>query len=299
MSQPYESPRVDAAESVTPLGRPDVTDTFAATADSGGSDPDAEIQGKAAAAKEQAAGVAADAKDQAASVAADAREQGAGVAEQAKEQVADVGAEAKAGGEHVADVAKEEARQVAAHAGEQVKTVMANARTELNQQVNEQQNRLVEMLKGLGDELNAMATGQPAPASSQGLAADLATQGANRVEGIANFLAQRDPSDVVAELTRYARRRPGMFLMLAGVTGVVAGRMTRSLRDDSTQPQQPSPAASGAGTHRLVADYSMSDTATMPTGYGAAVPPPVTEADVHGQGLNAGERLSREQGLTP
>ncbi len=264
MSQPYESPRVDAAEPVTPLGTPDVTDTFAATADSGGTEPDIETQGKAAAAREQAAGVAADAKDQAASVAADAREQAAGVAEQAKEQVADVGAEATAGGEHVADVAKQEARQVAAHAGEQVKTVMANARTELNQQVNEQQSRLVEMLKGLGDELNAMATGQPAPASSQGLAADLATQGANRVEGIANFLAQRDPSDVVAELTR-----------------------------------QPSPAASGAGTHRLVADYSMSDTATMPTGYGAAVPPPVTEADVHGQGLNAGERLSREQGLIP
>lgn len=284
MSQPYQSLGDDGAESVTPLGTtPDVTDTYAAP-DAGAHTSQTPGQGKTATAKEEAASVAADAKEQAAWVAADARDRAAGVAGEAKAQAAGVAADAKAGGQQVADVAKQEARQVASQAGEQARTVLDNAKTELTHQVNTQQNRLAQIVKGLGDELGAIATGQPAPASSQGFMADLAAQGADRIDGVAKFLAEKDSNEVLEELTRYARRRPGMFLMLAGLTGLVAGRVTRSLRDESAQPTQAVPAQApygDGGTYRSVADYSMSDTATMPTGYGAAVPPPVTEAEVH------------------
>lgn len=296
MSQPYQSSGTDSTSPVTPLGTPpDVTETFAAP-DAGAHVPESDDRGKATAAKDEATNVAADAKEQASWVAADAREQAAGVAGEAKAQAAGVAADAKVGGQQVADVVKDEARQVASQAGEQARTVLANAKTELTHQVNTQQNRLAEIVRGLGDELGAIATGQPVPASSQGFMSDLAAQGADRIEGVAKFLADKDSNEVMQELTRYARRRPGMFLMLAGLTGLVAGRVTRGLRDEAqgTQAGVASAAPYGdGGTYRPVADYSMSDTATMPTGYGAAVPPPVTEADVH-----ATQPGVREQGRT-
>ena len=38
------------------------------------------------------------------------------------------------------------------------------------------------------------------------------------------------------ELADFARRRPGVFLLGAGLLGVVAGRLTRGLRADSGRP---------------------------------------------------------------
>ncbi len=297
MSQPYEAPRTGDAVPGTPLGAPDLTatapaaeevlltpdaagrgepiDTPSATfAQNSGDDGD----GKATAAKEQAAGVAQDAKQQAAGVAADAKEQAAGVA-----------ADARAGGQQVADATREEVRQVAAQVSDQARTVFANARTEFTHQVNTQQNRLAEVIRGLGDELGALASGQPAPANSQGYVAELAGQAAGRLDGAASYLTDRQPNQVLDELTRFARRRPGTFLLLAGLTGLVAGRVTRGLADDARRHELPArasttpPVGYGDGTSHPIADYSMSDTAAMPTGYGAAVPPPVTEPDVHRQ----------------
>jgi uncharacterized protein YjbJ (UPF0337 family) len=222
MSTPYESTRLDQGDGVPPLGSAQGVD---ATATVVVVQPPGQPVGVGA---EDASSHPSDVKDQAKQAVAD-------VAGDIKDQAAGVVSEAKAGGQQVTDVAKDEVRQVAEQAGQQAKAVMANARTELTYQVNTQQNRLAEVLRGLGEELGAMASGAPAPEGATGMVSDVAAQGAQRVQELAGFLADKDPQDVVDELTRFARRRPAAFLLAAGLTGLVAGRVTRSLRDERDQ----------------------------------------------------------------
>jgi len=160
------------------------------------------------------------AKDQAAGVAADAKEGGRQVAETAKDEAA-----------YVAETAKQEARQVAETASAHARGLFGEARAELTDQVGTQQSRLAEGLRAFGSDLSGMARGE-APAQD-GLALDLARMASSRIDDAAHWLEHREPADVLVEVKRYARRKPGTFLAVAALTGLVAGRLTRSLADDA------------------------------------------------------------------
>jgi hypothetical protein len=60
---------------------------------------------------------------------------------------------------------------------------------------------------------------------------------------MADWLEQREPGDLLDEVRRFARRRPGAFVLGALVAGVVAGRMTRGIvaarSDESDGDQSP------------------------------------------------------------
>jgi hypothetical protein len=121
--------------------------------------------------------------------------------------------------------------------------------------VSVQQQRAAQQLHSVADELHAMA----ANGGQSGLATEVARQAADRVRGAASWLEQREPSDLLEEVRRFARRRPGTFLIGAAVAGVAAGRLTRGLAARSNQDQ-----GTGRGT-----------TGGMPaagTGYSAASP---------------------------
>jgi hypothetical protein len=112
-----------------------------------------------------------------------------------------------------------------------------------------------------------------------GTASELARQGATKAHDVASWLEGREPGDVVEELKRFARQRPGTFLALAAVAGLVAGRLTRGVKDaasgDDSSSSAPKldPAVSLNGD----ATYNPSASATpMPTLDSGDLPHPFT-----------------------
>jgi hypothetical protein len=126
----------------------------------------------------------------------------------------------------VAGTAKEQAGEVMHEARDQARTLLDRTRREVGDQASSQQQRAAESLRSLSTGLRSMANGQqPEP----GMATDLAQQAADRAGQLASWLQDREPGDLLDEVSRFARRRPGVFLALAAGAGVIAGRLTRSM----------------------------------------------------------------------
>jgi hypothetical protein len=143
-----------------------------------------------------------------------------------KDQASDLANSGVQAGKHVGDVAREQASGVAAEAGRQGRNLLEQAQGQLQEQAAEGQQRIAKKLLSLSDELGSMAEN-----SNQGVAVDLAQQAASRVRGAGHWLEKREPGQVANEVQSFARRRPAAFLVLAAGAGLVAGRLTRGLKD--------------------------------------------------------------------
>ncbi|MGC4851077.1 hypothetical protein ACLQ3F_27930 [Micromonospora sp. DT15] len=183
---------------------------------------------------------------------------GGGVRDQARQ----VGSEAAQAGGAVAQTAKEQGTEVGREAARQARNLYGEARSQLASQTGEQQRRAAGGLRSLADEMRSMAEqgGQAGPVS------ELARQAADRVHGVAGWLEEREPGDLITEVRDYARRNPGTFLVGAAVLGVLAGRLTRGISaagDDS---------GNGSSNFRGAGAYDPEQTAVIPT------PPPAPRA---------------------
>ena len=182
-----------------------------------------------------------------------------------KDQASDLANSSVQAGKHVGDVAREQASGVAAEAGRQGRDLLQQAQGQLQEQAAEGQQRIAKKLLSLSAELGSMAEN-----SNQGVAADLAQQAASRVRDVGHWLEKREPGQVANEVQSFARRRPGVFLVLAAGAGLVAGRLTRGLKDasadDSTETAEPTTVA-GLGTEPA----RPADVAGYPS-YGEGVP---------------------------
>lgn len=158
-----------------------------------------------------------------------------GKADAAKEQAGQVAQGAADAGKHVAGVAKDEAANVASEAKSQVKQVASEtkyqARDLLNQatsqvkeQTSTQQQKAATGIRTMSDQLRSMSSN-----AESGVAQDLVSQAATRLEGVASWLEVREPGDLLDEVRYFAARRPGTFIAIAAVAGVVAGRLTRGV----------------------------------------------------------------------
>jgi len=145
----------------------------------------------------------------------------AGTAKAEAGQVADT---AVRSGKQVAETAKAEVGNVAAETKQQAASLLDTVRSEVGHQAGTQQQRIAEAVRSLSTELDSMASGS----QESGPLADLARQASRKGGEIAEWLQDREPTDLVDSLRSYARRRPGTFLVLCGLAGVVAGRLTRS-----------------------------------------------------------------------
>ena len=191
---------------------------------------------------------------------ASAEEQG--TADVVKSQATDLSHSSIQTGKHVADVAREQASGVAVEAGRQGRDLLRQAQGQLEEQAAQGQQRLANQLLSFSDELRSMAD-----ASSQGgMAASLASQAASRVRHAGQWLDDRKPGQVADEVQSFARRRPAVFLALAVGAGLVAGRLTRGLKDATSDNSPP------AATQGLSGQWAQpSDMASYPPATAAGI----------------------------
>lgn len=126
------------------------------------------------------------------------------------------------------DVAQEVTARVAGVTGEarqQLTSVVEQAKGELRAQFDERGRQAATGLQTLADQLSALSQGRPEAAGQIGSFLDDAQ---HRVQAYAETLQRRGPQGLVDDVSGFARRRPGMFLLVAGAAGFAAGRLVRA-----------------------------------------------------------------------
>jgi hypothetical protein len=159
----------------------------------------------------------------------------------------------------VAGAAGEEARAVARDAGAHAREVVGETKEQLRRQASEQTDRLSTSLRQMSDQIRGMGEGRAAPS---GMVSDLTRQLADVTGNVAGRLESGGLDGALDEVKRFARRRPGVFLMAAAGTGFLVGRLLK---------------AADTGSMIDAAKDAMSpDNGSRPSGEAAFAPTPTT-----------------------
>lgn len=182
----------------------------------------------------------------------------------AKDEAKGVAQDAVQSGKQTAETAKQQAGEVAAEAKSQARALVDQTREQLASQGAEQQQRAATGLRSVADEITSMINGE---GGTSGLASDLARQLSERVQGVADYIEQHEPHDLLQEVQRFARQRPGTFLAAAGVLGFIGGRMTRGAVDEARDSGHETSGYSGYQGTTTATGYQGTTTGT---GYGSS-----------------------------
>jgi ElaB/YqjD/DUF883 family membrane-anchored ribosome-binding protein len=139
----------------------------------------------------------------------------------------------KGAGSHVAGTAADEAANVKNEVGHQARNLAGQVRDQVSGQVSTQKDRATDGLRTVSDQLRSMAD-----STDQGMASNLVSQAASRAGDVAGWLESREPADLLDDVKRFARQRPGVFIAIAAGAGILVGRLAKSLtsgNDASTQ----------------------------------------------------------------
>jgi hypothetical protein len=163
----------------------------------------------------------------------------------ARDEAKDVGRTAADAGRHVAGTAAEQAGNVAQEVKAQARDLVGEARSQVRNQALSGQQKAADGIRALSQELRQMAD-----SGQSGTVSEVARQAASRVDGVADWLGQREPAELFEEVRMFARRRPGAFLLGAALAGVVVGRLTRGAVDAARTDSGSAPYAGGPGYAR-------------------------------------------------
>ncbi|MDM7853837.1 hypothetical protein [Cellulomonas alba] len=178
-------------------------------------------------------------------------------AQTAKDEARDVAGTAKDAGQRVANQAKESASEVAHEAQDQLRGLWDQTRGEVSGQAASQQSRLADGMRTFSGDLHTMAQ-----SADGGVAAEVVRRVAEQSGRLGDWLAERGPGEVLDEVRAFARRRPGTFLLVAAGAGVLVGRLSRALKDSSSQ------GSSGHGPSTQRSSWGQRSAATTSTGNG-------------------------------
>ena len=181
-------------------------------------------------------------QDRATEVAGAAKQQAAQVASTATEQAGQVASTAGEQAAQVVSAAGEQARAVATDAKDQARQMVGSAKQQVRDQASEQSHKAASSLRDLGDQLQRMVSGE---GPAEGPAADIARQAAQTVQRFADSLENRRPEELLDDVKRFARQRPGVFVLGALGAGFLAGRVLRAV--DTTSIADAAKSAAGIG----------------------------------------------------
>lgn len=120
---------------------------------------------------------------------------------------------------------RDQADQVKGELTGQAREILSETRDQLQAQADVQTGRLAAALLQVGTQAVALAGGRPEEA---GPLAQYAEQAAGWLDACATEIEERGLEGIAADVTDFARRRPGMFLAGAAVVGFGVGRLIRS-----------------------------------------------------------------------
>jgi len=192
--------------------------------------------------------------------------------DEARERASEVasGAQEKAG--EVAQQARDEAANVASAAGEKASELAGTARQELRERARSEASNVGERMRSIADELRAM--GQTSQEQG-GMTAGLVSQLADKVDTGAQRLSEGDLDAVLDDVKRFARNRPGAFLLGAAGAGFLVGRILRSA-DLQEVKQAVTPGGQDDGSQQLSQSTTSPGTPSLPTGNPGSMPTPGT-----------------------
>ena len=160
-----------------------------------------------------------------------------------------------------------QAKAVAGEAREQFGELLGKTQDELRGRAQEQSDRAAGALRTLAGQISALSEGRSEEA---GPLKGYLIEAQGKVERFAERLADRGPQGALEDLAGFARRRPAVFLLLAGGAGFAIGRITRSgvaAHKESAEsspgsqalpPAPPSPASTTASTGSSAAPTEVS-----------------------------------------
>jgi hypothetical protein len=193
--------------------------------------------------------------------------------EAAKDEARELATTAADRGGEVAQTAVEEAKNVAAHAQHETRDLLREGRAQLESQARDGQRKAAERLHQFAGQLDRMA-GQT---DSPGVAGDVARQVSGRTRSVADWLEHREPGDLLDEVRRFARRRPGTFLVGAAVAGALVGRLTRGVvaqqQESAEDKGSPNGQATAAPRPLPATPHLPQPSAPQPAGAGYTTPP--------------------------
>lgn len=152
----------------------------------------------------------------------------------ARQEAGQLGQEAKDAARGVAGTVREEAAHVKDEAVQQVKSLVGTAKDEVGFQLSAQQERLAGQSRTVSDDLERIARGDKPESDLVSQAVGMISE---RARTLTEQLETKEPADLLEDVRRFAARRPGTFLAIAAGVGLLAGRLTRGLKDAQDDSQ--------------------------------------------------------------
>jgi hypothetical protein len=154
--------------------------------------------------------------------------------------------ENKGTAQQVADTTKEQARYAAQTSKKHVQEAARHMGGQVRGEADSQTRRLAHGVRTFADDLSSMSADAETGSVARGLVQQLADGGRQ----VADWLDDRGLDGLLTEMRSFARRRPGMFLLGAGVTGFVVGRVAKATSgsdlDPDRNPSHSAPSEPGA-----------------------------------------------------
>ncbi|GAA1131503.1 hypothetical protein [Citricoccus alkalitolerans] len=151
-----------------------------------------------------------------------------GTRDAAQQEAGRLGSEAQSAARDVAGTAQEEAAHLKDETMTQARDLAGSAKQEASSQLAAQKDRLAAQSRTVSDDLDRISRGEKPESDLVNQAVSMLSQ---RARQVTEQLESKEPLDLLDDVRRFAARRPGTFLAIAAGVGLVAGRLTRGMKD--------------------------------------------------------------------